>query len=986
MKTRRSPLTAPVLAVMTLVLCLLSSAGVVANDLAKHQLAVDAATSSEPAQRALVLQRTRDYEEGLTRLAQQIRDANATTGLLAGVFLGFAVTKSPAGGLLGGVTGALARSAIADWLNRSLLHKSTRLTLMSTRAEDSSLYDDLIESRPGTEERLMLTRGVVDGSPYLELLSRLDVSDSMQGPLLDHTSSLEEYLLDLDLGVHADVGGMTSPEAADFVKRELPALRNVVVEYGEALREGRSRLLELSHDVNDIVERIETNDASPNSENSELTFEFGSVVVQRGDGIVIPDRVFTETGDILDMFGRRLGEHTASLDSIEGELIDLNDSYRRLLSEQDFQQSLIYEALPTEAKLRALENPEFMRHLQPTQREEIRERLELQQDIHDTIEAAQDLASVTFSMGNILTRSGIVEGEDAGRVHNGVGLVASTAIAVAGCYALEVVSCLGGVSGMVTGLSNLFGGTTTASSRLAEDQRRLMEGQRALLEGQLKVRQELQAAHADVLENRLALFEVADAIDTNMRDGFADVHTALGAMSWELGQLRETEMDFSELGTMLRRCEAFVARRAEFDDFDAHVAYVPDTVRPAFAPGEFSTWESLRSHFATNGADWKSCLGVVRDLFSRRQTVRDLHSVFRLSTYRARVGGGTLLTDYVNPGFAPLVRLMSRHYRMGAGDDGMRTFCALLNSPLTYAGIDVRGATLFERESCAFPGTIGAFNTLWRRNVGSTVLAPDQWLIHIEALVELSWLMMELLPYYQITDEEGERLLDVDLVADGVSGKPADEGRVVETEIVETAYRLASVAIAQQVLLTGDIFLPLIHRYLFSERAVPSDRNDVIDVLKHNPTIARNWLVMEVRRQLQLRMSTPGGFAENLDMYRRVFESRRLIGADRSEGFGYERFFPSYWVSATATVPPSVAFSGNELVFFEYGAEDGEVRIPMPTPNELARGSYAASRGYLEAVRLRRAIIEYSLRNELELFDGAEFLENGHFVWHPDRR
>ena len=282
----------------------------------------------------------------------------------------------------------------------------------------------------------------------------------------------------------------------------------------------------------------------------------------------------------------------------------------------------------------------------------------------------------------------------------------------------------------------------------------------------------------------------------------------------------------------------------------------------------------------------------MRDLFSRRQIYRDVHSVLRLGIYRGSTAGATLLTNYVNPGFTPLVRLMSRRYPLQADADGMRTFCALLNSPLSYSGIDMRGATLFAKESCGETETESPLDGLWRRDGDATTLTVGEWLLHPDAVVELTHLMMELLPYYQITDEANQSLLSAAAVANGASGKPGDPNRVVEIEIVETAYRLVNIAIAQQVLMTGDIFLPLVDQYLFSSNANPSSRDAVIDVLAHNPVLARNWLVMDVERQLGLGANTPTGPAENMELYRRIFEAR-----------GFQRERPGRGPSVRAVVP-----------------------------------------------------------------------------------
>ena len=128
---------------------------------------------------------------------------------------------------------------------------------------------------------------------------------------------------------------------------------------------------------------------------------------------------------------------------------------------------------------------------------------------------------------------------------------------------------------------------------------------------------------------------------------------------------------------------------------------------------------------------------------------------------------------------------------------------------------------------------------------------------------------MEIQPYCQMITQDG-----VLLTPDVVAHEEPRRDRIVETELIQNAYRLANIAIAQQTLLTGDILLALIHRYLFSPSSNPDDRIDVINILKHNTFIARNYLIMQLLRELQLRTRQndnavqPGkAFAENMKLY-----------------------------------------------------------------------------------------------------------------------
>ena len=144
---------------------------------------------------------------------------------------------------------------------------------------------------------------------------------------------------------------------------------------------------------------------------------------------------------------------------------------------------------------------------------------------------------------------------------------------------------------------------------------------------------------------------------------------------------------------------------------------------------------------------------------------------------------------------------------------------------------------------------------------------------------------------------------------------------------------------------------------------------------------------MEVGRQLGLGANTPTGPAEDMELYRRIFEARRSSGNDADAALRYERLFPSYWIEETAT-RGSVVFSqtSNEMVVVgsrtASRTEAKSVRLSMPTPEQVATRHYSIPRGYVGLTRLRAAIMDYVLRNELELFGGAELVRNGYFVWH----
>ncbi len=147
-------------------------------------------------------------------------------------------------------------------------------------------------------------------------------------------------------------------------------------------------------------------------------------------------------------------------------------------------------------------------------------------------------------------------------------------------------------------------------------------------------------------------------------------------------------------------------------------------------------------------------------------------------------------------------------------------------------------------------------------------------------------------------------------------------------------------------------------------------------VLAHNPLIAKNYLVMQLRRELRLRSGGGSDFEERLVRYKGIYERRRGGGGGElpreGEEGGYGSLFATYWRFAPAT---------NEVLLIA-GRESGEMTsVDLPTPEELAAGTYGMTREYWDLIRLRGELIEYVYRNDMEVFGGGELIRDGYWVW-----
>lgn len=159
-----------------------------------------------------------------------------------------------------------------------------------------------------------------------------------------------------------------------------------------------------------------------------------------------------------------------------------------------------------------------------------------------------------------------------------------------------------------------------------------------------------------------------------------------------------------------------------------------------------------------------------------------------------------------------------------------------------------------------------------------------------------------------------------------------------------------------------------------------------ISVLKRNTFIVKNYLIMQLRRELQLstkqsnHADQPGNpFAENMKLYQTIFRSRDTnrndYGDSELQHLRYERLFATYWEFSSDT---------NEVVLRLGNDSDAEeVRFPLPRPQEIAFRTYHLTREHEELVRLRVKVIDYTLRNDLQLFPNqGDFIQDGYFIWH----
>ena len=565
---------------------LVSPTALAANDILKRRIASEATAGStdDPEGRARLTRKFNRYESRKAELihrwfvrAQDIESANRSVETYLGAL-----------GLAGGGAAAVS-SALAFTFSTTIgqaiedrVYGDFRQLLIEMRTNDHALYGELLESSPNSPDRDVLIARVLDTSSSLgQILEEIfeDTADPDQrSALLEYQADFERYLRGNDLHDFE-----SEAEAVQELGREIRRVRSDTAKLAAATRAFQAR----------VMTRLGEGETRSEAAEAEIA-RLGKVMVQQ-------DRILTEHGHVLNMQGEQINTHEARLDDLEGEIVDLDTAYARLSSAMEFSQSLLYDALPTPAKIQALKNPEFLRERFPDddKRQDVIERLEVQEEAQALISTAREVQVGTEAIANILQRTGVMDAEDAGVAADVANVAASAAILVGSVYTGNVLGVAVGVSGLVTGMSNLFG---------ESDDGGIDNTLNAILEGQLEIRRELLEARIEIAEGVHSILVRIGEFEERTILAFEQIGTSIQGLQWEVAALGNMLRNYTKLGVSLAACEDFTNRRARRAyDFvsERSVGYVPEVV--TFKTGEFRTWDGLTRHYQSNDEQWQEC-------------------------------------------------------------------------------------------------------------------------------------------------------------------------------------------------------------------------------------------------------------------------------------------------------------------------------------------------------------------------------------------
>ena len=506
---------------------------------------------------------------------------------MSGIFLsvGTAVLlRATPGGrmLVSGLIGVMAADGVTQALDNALVttvDRDVQAALATTRIRDARTYDQLLDSAPQSEERETMLGAVMMNLDYGdELRSREDASPDATAQLAAYRHRLGERLLTIDVAAapFVHLSDMTQDELHEVIAASKNGLDGALV-VGQILDDGRSSLYALAEALADITDRLTVQlgeraeaDVAPDGvdglgrvlevdadtllSDGTILDGRGTVVAEHTARLLGPqDQVLyvTDHGRIYDQGGVVVGEHTATLDQLSDDIVELESSYADLLNRESFIEGLVFEALPPAAKIRALKNPAFIpAGLNPAKRQELLERLEIQEDVAELVGTTADYHSLAASSLNILATTGIVPAENASVARSVVDLTASAVVTAASVYTGNVFGVMAGVSSMLTSGVRAFGSGEPGRST----DEMLLAGQRDILDG-------LRVVHGEVVETGRQLRRRIVALEEAVVGGLYDLGASIGGVQAEVAQARLAVERYSELQNSLWACHDFLDRR-----------------------------------------------------------------------------------------------------------------------------------------------------------------------------------------------------------------------------------------------------------------------------------------------------------------------------------------------------------------------------------------------------------------------------------------
>ena len=249
-----------------------------------------------------------------------------------------------------------------------------------------------------------------------------------------------------------------------------------------------------------------------------------------------------------------------------------------------------------------------------------------------------------LGVATILGETGIISPQDAEKAKEVVNLAVAGATLAAGISTGNPIMIMSGASSLVRrafgfGKSKKRGPDPRVLAALARIETKLN-----IIDQKINRVIELQAETLKAVKN----------LETVVIQGFTALEDILKDLGVELG----TILKYLQGDEGLETCMRLINDRNEggWEPFFTEVTYLPEGFPVTI--GNFNTWEAIREYYDTDRDAWETCFSSMINMFSKNSQIP---LEMQMAAYTTG-GHESLFTEYINPGYLPLTRLLDAHW------------------------------------------------------------------------------------------------------------------------------------------------------------------------------------------------------------------------------------------------------------------------------------------------------------------------------------
>ena len=404
------------------------------------------------------------------------------------------------------------------------------------------------------------------------------------------------------------------------------------------------------------------------------------------------------------------------------------------------------------------------------------------------------MADAADAVGRLLLAVGVIDEDES------AGFEAAMGMGVLGVGLVSLNPAL-----ILSGVSMIFGSglRSTTDSQHAKMMVRIAQRLEIVEQRLVKIERGIMA----LADGQTQILRALSDTQETVTDAAAELGRSLEDLHLEEMATRKAILASTEAGAGLSACESFVNGRRELGmGFEEDREPLPNI---DVTMGEFGDWDGIADYYNSRQAFFEKCFLSISSIFGALVN-REISPWISMATYSNAQGKGNL-SDYITRGFRPLSQILATSFPLSEYTEsgrvgGLNVFCAFLNSPLAYEEIGWR----WSRPGPCQPGSSRGLDPV-AALIGVPADAQAETLalsspISAERLIYYTVLLMEILPYQSLVGGD-YGLRDVEDLLDATDRMGIIRKREAN-QLMWEAYRLVNIAIAQQVLLTGDVGAP----------------------------------------------------------------------------------------------------------------------------------------------------------------------------------